>query len=114
MINSDNEPRVCRNIFAERSKLPANFHPHSHGNLEGKSNRSSYFSMISSAARFLFRTVIDFEGEPGGNLSLMDTSNLVQARVYRRKEDGQGRLRDCYNLHGENEHCEDCAEEYEV
>lgn len=104
------EPHVRHNIFAERSSLPANFHPHSHSNPEGKTNRSSYLSMISTAASFLFRAVVDLEGETS-MLSLMDTTNLVQAKVF---AGPTARKRDCYTVHGDHEFCEDCVEPYEV
>jgi hypothetical protein len=105
------EPYVRHNIFQERSKLPANFHPHSHSNPDAISKRSSYFSMISTAASFFLRTVIDLEGDTA--LSFSDTSTLVQQRVDNRKEKNMER-RGCYNLHGDYECCEDCAEEYDL
>jgi len=107
------EPHVRHNIFAERSTLPANFHPHSHSNPDGKSNRSSYLSMISTAASFLFAAVVDMEGE-SNMLSLMDTTNLVQAKVFAGGSGSGARKRDCYALHGDHEFCEDCLEPYEV
>ena len=105
------EPHVRHNIFQERSKLPANFHPHSHSNPDSVSNRSSYFSMLSSAASFIFRSVLDVDGETG-TLFLTDTSTLMQPRVG--SQNYRTRRRDCYNLHSDHECCEDCAEPYEA